>query len=558
MLSRIKISNFLLIDSLELDFFHGLTVITGETGSGKSIIIDGLMIIFGQKVSSDIIRLDAEFALFEAQFELTNNEVLSWLNENDLTDMDMSNNLICRRVLYKNGKSKVYINGNSVTINQIKQLGDLVLDIHTQHASITLLKNEFQRKLLDQYANNIKLIESLEDVYNQLAIVKNQIKQYQLNMAQNESVRLELTEKYNQLKQLGLEPDTWSNLNNKQIELANSNAILEELNYLYSSLFESNNSDSFKKIINKLIIRVDRLAKLLPKASELNKFLNNIDLELSELEHQINVLVNGVDVDPQSLLLIEEKIDEVFTISRKYKIMPNSILDVITDIEDRLATLNDTNNLLELTQKQEVLQSQYNEISAKISQNRLNASIKLSTEVTKLLHELAIDGVFKIELTPLNLDSVYGVESIEFKVGFNHGIESKALAKVASGGELSRTALALYLLLSIHNPPEVIIFDEIDVGIGGKIAAIVGKLLHQLGKHKQVICITHQAQTASYGDNHLVVSKTSNNANTYSNIMYITKQDRIAEIGRMLSGLHITDTTIKHATELLNIKKSNQ
>jgi DNA repair protein RecN (Recombination protein N) len=552
MLSRIKINNFLLIESLELDFNNGLTVITGETGSGKSIIIDGMNIIFGQKVGIDIIRLDASLALFEAEFELTNNEVLKWLEENDLLDMDMSNNLICRRIIYNNGKSKVYINGNTVTINQMKQLGELVLDIHTQHASITLLRTDFQRKLLDQYANNTLLVERLEKTYQQWLLTQSQLKACKLNLAKNEQQAEDLTNQYNDLKKLGLKSNTWREINNKQLELANANSILEELNYLYNSLFDSNTS--FKKIINRLILRVEKLSKILPKSLELNKSLNNIELELSELEHQINLFVSSIDVDPKSLLIIEEQIDEIFTISRKYKIMPDNIIDVIEKIEIELASINSNSDIKFLEQKLAELTSQYQTISTEISKNRLVASIVLSQEVTKLLQELAINGVFKVELVPVDNWMSSGVENIEFKVSFNKGMEIKPLAKVASGGELSRIALALYLLLSIHNPPEVIIFDEIDVGIGGKIAAIVGRLLYRLGQNKQVICITHQAQTASYGDSHLVVSKIDEVSHTYSNIIYISGEDRVSEIGRMLSGIETTDATIIHAKELLQQK----
>lgn len=554
MLVRIKINNFLLIESLELEFFKGLTAITGETGSGKSIVIDGLMIVFGQKVGIDVIRLDSPFALFEAEFELTNKDVLIWLEQNDLLDIDNSNSLICRRIIYANGKNKVYINGNSVTISQVKQIGELILDIHTQHASITLLSSEFQRKLLDQYANNIDLVEQLHQIHQEIKLIKNQLELLENKFIQNKQLQEELNNKCNDLKSLQLGPNTWNELNAKQNELANANTILEDLNYINNYLFNDNNS--FKRIINKLILHVDKLNKVYSKAAELNVSLNSIEVELEELEHQINLLVNDIEIDPESLNVVEKKIENIFTISRKYRINPESIIDVIDETEARLAEMENNSSIKHLEEKLEELNNRYLLISNQISLNRNNAATILTKSVTEMLHQLAINGEFKVDLIKSKEWLNTGVETIDFKVAFNRGIETKSLSKVASGGELSRTALALYLLLSIHNPPEVIIFDEIDVGIGGKIAAIVGKLLQELGKNKQVICITHQPQTASYGDNHLVVSKKYESKYTYSDIKYIEGEDKVAEIGRMLSGLEITEATIIHAKELL-LKKTD-
>jgi DNA repair protein RecN (Recombination protein N) len=548
MLVRIKINNFLLIESLELDFFQGLTAITGETGSGKSIVIDALMIVFGQKVGVDVIRINASFALFESEFELTNQEVLHWLEENDLLDVDNPNNLICRRIIYANGKNKVYINGNTVTISQVKQIGGLILDIHTQHASVSILSSEVQRKLLDEYANNNQLVEHLGQVYKDIKSIKNQIESSHNQFIHNKQIEEELKNKYNDLKSLQLNSNTWIELNNKQSQLANSNYILEELNCISNYLFNGDNS--LKRIISKLILRIEKLNRVYSKASDLNTFLNSIEVELEELEHQINLLFNDIEIEPEALCLVEEKIDNIFTISRKYRIAPESIIDVIAEVENQLVKLNHNLDIKYLEEELNELNHKYFILSNQISLNRNNAAALLANSVTELLHKLAINGEFKIDLIKSDCLST-GVETIDFKIAFNKGIEAKSLSKVASGGELSRTALALYLLLSIHNPPEVIIFDEIDVGIGGKVAAIVGKLLQDLGKNKQVICITHQPQTASYCNNHLVVSKQDESQYTYSDIKYVEGDEKVAEISRMLSGLEITTATIVHAKELL-------
>ena len=539
MLARLKITNFLLIEKLELDFHSGLTVLTGETGSGKSIIIDALMLLFGARAPKEVIRSNQLQATFEAEFTLSNPNAIQWLQGNDLIDADNLNNIICRRVIDRTGKNKIYINGNAVTSSQVKVLGEFVLDIHTQHASITLLKTEVQRSLLDEYASLTIQIQQLSNFYKQLAAIEQK-----LHTARSESRELDLRRQIlagsvDELSELNLKIGEWEELEAKHKQLANAGEVLNELDYALNLL--QSQDDSLIENIAKLQLRLSKIADQFPKGEELINLINSIEIELQELIHAITISATKIEQDPQSLNDIELRINQVFDLGRKYRILPEQIAETLPKWQEELDSLDHDSNIEVLELELAQVKAEYMAIAKKVSIQRSKSAKELSVKVTELLHRLAISGEFKVELIPQTTPSSYGMENIEYQVGFNKGMAMQSLVKAASGGELSRAALALYLLLSIHNPPEVIIFDEIDVGIGGKVAAIVGEMLSKLGEVKQVICITHQPQTAVYGDKHLIVSKHHQN-----------------EITRMLGGVEVTKTTLTHATEMLQSSGKNK
>lgn len=556
MLARLKITNFLLIEQLELDFHSGLTVLTGETGSGKSIIIDALMLLFGARAPKDVIRSNQVQATFEAEFTLSNPNAIQWLQNNDLVDTDNPNGIICRRVIDRSGKNKIYINGNAVTSSQVKVLGEFVLDIHTQHASITLLKTEVQRSLLDEYAGLTVQTQQLANVYRQLSVIEQK-----LHTARSESRELELRRQVlvvsvDELRALGLKAGEWEELEAKHKQLANAGEVLSELDYALN-LLQSQDSSVIENI-GKLQLRLSKIADQFSKGEELVSLINSIEIELQELIHAITLSATKIEQDPQSLNDIELRINQVFDLARKYRVLPEQIADTLAKWQQELDSLNHDSNIEMLETELVQVKAEYMLIAKNISTRRNKSAQELSVKVTELLHKLAISGEFKVELIPQSSLSSYGMENIEYQVGFNKGMAMQSLVKAASGGELSRAALALYLLLSIHNPPEVIIFDEIDVGIGGKVAAIVGEMLSKLGEVKQVICITHQPQTAVYGDKHLIVSKHHQNEISKAQINYVEKDKRVDEIARMLGGVEVTKTTLTHATEMLQSSGKNK
>jgi DNA repair protein RecN (Recombination protein N) len=549
MLNRITISNFVLIDNLDLDIKSGLTVLTGETGSGKSIIIDAIMLIFGTRITTDVIRSNQTTANLVAEFELSNPNAITWLTDNDLHDHDDDKNLICRRVIDINGKNKIYINGHTVTASQIKILGELILDIHTQHAAITLLKAESQRLLLDEYAGISDNVNNLTNQYKKIFVLSNKINDIKNNQEKLLIRQQEIEEAISELSALNLQPNQWLEIETRHKQISNLSVVLEELNSIQNLI--NQDEYSLSRMINQINSRLHKISNYVANSNKLLEITNSMEIEINELDHDLNIILKSIEVEPNELETLEDRMQNIFILSRKYKTTPNEIPEFLIHLQNELNSIADNQDLEVLDQELEELKTNYNKAASVVTKSRINAANELSHKVTKLLHNLAIRGEFKVLLTTLSSPTPYGLENIEFNVAFNQGMSLQALAKVASGGELSRTALSLYLLLSIKNSPETIIFDEIDVGIGGGIASQIGKMLQTLGHNKQVICITHQAQTASFGNNHLVISKDHSNNQTTLQATYLNPKNRVEEIARMIGGVKITETTINHAREML-------
>lgn len=549
MLTRLKISNFVLIDTLDLDFKSGLTVLTGETGSGKSIIIDALMLIFGARITSDVIRQGADTTDLVAEFTLTNINAISWLKENDLADNDNIHNLICRRVIDRAGKNKIYLNGHTVTATQMKDLSEYILDIHTQHAAITILKPESQRLLLDEYAGVGDKVATISTYYKKISSLETNLHNLRDNTQKLLMRRQELEESINELVALNLKSGEWDELENRHKQISNLGVVVNELDNIQSLINQE--EYSLIKSIHSINFSLNKIVDHVPKAEDLLKTIESIEIDITELNHDIGSILKSIELEPNELQLLEEKIQHIFALSRKYHIEARQIPEYLSSLQEELNSLTESTNFELLEQELARQKGLYDAMAQDITNVRKKVAVELSKEVTTLLHTLAIQGEFKILLPIVEKPTPYGLETIEFNVAFNQGLPLFPLAKVASGGELSRTALALYLLLSMQNSPETIIFDEIDVGVGGVIASHIGKMLHSLGQKKQVVCITHQAQTASFGDNHLMVVKENNGKLTRLKTEYSENDQRIKEIARMIGGIKITDTTINHARELL-------
>lgn len=550
MLINLQIKDFLLIEQLELDFYTGLTVITGETGSGKSITIDALMIIFGAKVNTDIIRMNQSSASFSAVFEVKNNKILTWLREREYLDSDEENTIICRRVLDQNGRSKAYINSLPVTLGVMKELGEMLLDIHTQHASIALLKTDNQRTLLDEFAGHSDKVSILADKYNAVKTLQDKLESAR-EFSQDLVIKQEiLNDKIQDLTNLNLQVTEWEELQIEQKQLANAGLILQELDYSLNYL--NGEQKSVSHMMRSVNSRLAKIGEYLPNYVQIEQLCDSIETEVAELEHELQITANNIEQDPTQLANVDERIDEIYSIARKYRIRPEDIHEQLIIWQNELSKIVADTDLDKLESELNSAYNEYLTIAKQISERRHVVAKQLSNSVSKLLHKLAISGEFRIQIESNDKQqNSYGIDNIQYLVCFNQGMQLQALNKVASGGELSRVALALYVTLSINNPPEVIVFDEIDVGIGGGVAETVGTLLKELGTSKQVICITHQPQTACCGNYHLLVSKKLIGEITTSTIDYLTHENRVNEIARMLGGLQITETTIQHAKEML-------
>ena len=550
MLMNLQIKNFLLIEELELDFNSGLTVITGETGSGKSITIDALLLIFGAKANSEIIRVGQPLASFTASFQIDNPQIIAWLHEKEFLDPESENILLCRRVIDCHSRSKAYINSVAVNLSTLKELGEMLLDIHTQHASIALLKPENQRALLDEFAGLTPRVNQLAEHYRQVTLLSAKLKQAR-EFSQDLVLKQEiLSEKIKDLLELQLEEHEWEELQTQQKQLANASFILQELEFGLNLL--GNEQNSVVDMVATLAHRLTKIGDLIPNYAQISQLTSSIEADVNELERELQVIASKIEQDPERLSQVDRRIDEIYTLARKYRIAPEGINECLASWQHNLAALAEDTDLDALGNELELARQTYLKEAQQISTKRQQAAAELSLRVSQLLQQLSISGEFAVSQTTNEAWSSFGIDSILYQVCFNQGMLLQPLHKVASGGELSRVALALYVTLSVNNPPELIVFDEIDVGIGGGVAEIVGTLLKELGSSKQVICITHQAQTACCGDWHLRVTKAVTQNHSQTQIEYVVADKRIAEIARMLGGINITPTTLEHAKEMLN------
>lgn len=550
MLTNLQIKNFLLIDELELDFYNGLTVITGETGSGKSITIDALMLIFGAKGSSEIIRSGQSQASFSATFLVDSSKILAWLQDREFMDSAEAHSIICRRVIDINGRSKAYINSVPVTLGVLKELGEMLLDIHTQHASIVLLKPENQRQLLDEFAGISADVISLNGHYqrvNELQALLTQAREFSQDLVLKQEI---LHEKITELADIALGENEWEALQIEQRQLANANYILQELDFVNNVLGGEQNS--LADLAGTLNHRLSKISEFIPNYSQIATLSDGLEASINELEHELQSLAQKIEQDPERLEIVDARINEIYTLARKYRILPEEIPTRLASWQNELQNLAASADLEQLAANLELAKADYVTLATQISHQRNKFAQILSAKVSELLHQLAISGEFKIAVVTGSVFNSYGMDTIQYQVCFNQGMALQALNKVASGGELSRVALALYVTLSINNPPELIVFDEVDVGVGGGVAEVVGKLLRQLGQSKQVICITHQPQAACCGDRHILVQKHTGQGQTQAKIEYIDDSARVGEIARMLGGINITSTTTSHAQEMLS------
>ena len=432
MLSHLNISNFVLIDNLDLDFKSGLTVLTGETGSGKSIIIDALMLIFGARVTTDVIRQGADTTDLVAEFTLSNPNAINWLKENDLVDSEDQYNLICRRIIDRNGKNKIYLNGNTVTATQMKDLSEYVLDIHTQHAAITLLKQDSQRLLLDEYAGISDKVATLAGYYKKISSLEASLNNLRNNTQKLIARRQELEEQLSELTTLNLKPGEWNELESRHKQISNMGIVVNELDSIQNLLNQE--EYSLIKSIHAISSSLDKISDYIPRAADLLKTIEGIEIDVAEFNHDIGSIAKSIELEPNELQLLEEKIQQVFALSRKYHIEANQIPEYIVQLQTELNSLAENTNLELLEQELAIQKSLYNTLAQEMTKIRNNVALKLSKEVTAILHTLAIQGEFKAVLTPCEKPTSYGIENIEFHVAFNKGVPLQSLAKVVPAG----------------------------------------------------------------------------------------------------------------------------
>ena len=551
MLKFLAIRDFVIVSSLELDFSPGFTVLTGETGAGKSILIDALSLALGERGDAAMVRNGCERAEIAAEFDVgAMQPVQDWLREQEL-EGDAGVCLL-RRVLDAGGRSRGFINGRSATLQQMREAGDRLLNIHGQNAHQSLLRPDAQRALLDGYAGAIETVEQVAVLYRDWQALRRR----RISLTENaEAVAAErelLQFQRSELEGLAFDASDWNAVQEDYARLAHAASLLETAAFGIETLSEADNACLAQ--LNALAVRLRDGMAHDASLGETLQMLESAQAELQETVYALRHYQQRMDADPQRLHIQEQRIQTVMDTARKYRVAPEQLGEALQRIMARLEELGGDADLAELAQQEESARQDYLAAAQKLTAARNKAAGKLAQEITGSMQALAMEGgSFAVAMVPLAEASAYGMEAIEFQVAANPGVPPRSLAKVASGGELSRISLAIQVATSQLSSVPTLIFDEVDSGIGGRVAEIVGHLLKKLGKDYQVLCVTHLPQVAAAADRQWQVSKAVEHGVTLSHITLLDGKQRVEEIARMLGGVKITETTRKHAAEMLGM-----
>ncbi len=549
MLKYLSIRDFVIVESLELDFTSGFTALTGETGAGKSILIDALSLALGERGDAGMVRSGCERAEIAAEFDIAAlPQVKSWLREQEL-EADEGVCLL-RRTLDAGGRSRGFINGSSATLQQLRAAADFLLDIHGQHAHQSLLRADAQRELLDSHAGLTKDSDQVAEHYKAWQTLHRRRSQLQQNAEAVAAERELLAFQRRELETLNFVLAEWESLQADHARLSHAASLLETAQFGVEILSESDSACLAQ--LNALVARLHAGLEFDTSLQDTLAILQSAQNELQEAVYALRHYQEKLDADPQQMRAQEQRIADVMEAVRKYRVKPEQLPQTLADIVARLDELGGSADMAELSKQETAAHSAYQAAAKKLSAARTVAAKKLSAEITSAMQTLAMQGgQFAVALLPLAEGNVHGLESVELQVAANQGSPMRSLAKVASGGELSRISLAIQVAASSAASVPTLIFDEVDSGIGGRVAEIVGSLLKQLGKRHQVLCVTHLPQVAAQADHQWQVSKAVVKGTTLSHIQVLNSEQRTEEIARMLGGAKITETTRKHAAEML-------
>jgi len=553
MLQTISLRDFVIVDQLELDFSSGFTVLTGETGAGKSILLDALGLVLGERADSSQIREGSNrseiSALFRVESELVES-FTQWLDAQGFPLEDDGQSLVLKRTIESNGRSRAFINGSVATLTQLREAGDQLVDIHGQHAHQLLLKSGAQRELLDRHAGLLPLASEVAQVFKTLADSRRRLLNAENAGQDIERERERLQWQLEELSELSPQEGEWATIQSEQALLANGAKIIGGCQEALEILSESENA--VESNLTKVCSNVAALAEHDPNLGEINQALESAGIQLDEAIHSLNRYLQKIDLDPARLAQVEERMQALHGAARKFRTDADSLPALLEDTAERLDALTASQNIEALRERVKQEESAYQKLAKQLSQKRSKSAAELGKLITDAMQDLSMaGGRLEIALTSLSEGGSHGLEQVEFLVAGHAGSTPRSLAKVASGGELARISLAISVITSKASFTPTLIFDEVDAGIGGAVAETVGKLLHQLGQSHQILCVTHLPQVAAQGNHHLKVSKSQSNEKTISQVQALGRTERVEEVARMLGGATITDTTRRHARELL-------
>ena len=551
MLHHLQIKDLVIVRSLALTLEPGMSALTGETGAGKSILIEALGLALGEKAEKSMIRNGCDAAEISASFDLAINEPARiLLREQELESDDAC---ILRRVVTRSGRSRAFINDRPVTLQQLKELGELLIDIHGQHEHQSLVRTSSQRQLLDAYAGHRELAASVAQVYQAYDQSLKTLQQLQAEV-ETRNQRLDYLEfQIDELSRLDLHADELEQLATEQRQLAHAEQLAADSEILNNLLFDSDSA--VLPVLSKTCLMTQDLLKLDPTLDEMNGLLENARIQVEESAALLRDYQNRITVDPERLSAVDQRLAHIQDLARKHHLRPEMLPGRLETLQTEKAQLENADTALtELEQKSNALLKRYLLLSEQLSASRKTAAKRLSGEITESMQQLGMEGgLFEIEClqSDKKAASRWGLDTIGFLVSANPGQPLAPLAKVASGGELSRISLAIQVATAGYGEIPTLIFDEVDSGIGGAVAEIVGRLLRKLGEQRQVLCVTHLPQVAAQGHQQMLVSKTTDGQLTETRITALDHETREQEIARMLGGMKITEQTLSHAREMI-------
>lgn len=558
MLTQLTINNFAIVRHLTLELNEGMSVITGETGAGKSIGIDALGLCLGYRSESSMIRNGADKADISATFSMQpTSPAYLWLKEHELLDEDNPQECILRRMINQEGRSKAFVNNHPIPVSQLRELGQYLIHLNGQHAPQLLLKSEYQLEVVDNYANLHPLLAEMATQYHCWRKLHKQVKNFHQQCQENEARKQLLQYQVEELDEFAIKEGEFEQLEEDHARLANS----EQLTELSQSVLNllSDDDANVDSMLYRAIRDLETLIEVDSQYQSALEMLNEALIQVQEASSEINHLANKIEQDPELLNELDQRISQTMQLARKHHITPDKLWQKHLDLKQELQTLLDfAGNEEQLIADEQQAYQQCVELAEKIYHKRVDAGQKLSAQVTKQIKQLAMEnGEFFIDIQH-NLDklSANGADFVEFNLRSNLGQNAQPLAKIASGGELSRISLAVQVLTANKLSTPTIIFDEVDVGISGPTATVVGRLLRQLGKKCQVLCVTHLPQVASHGNHHFNVQKQVENNQTETKMSLLTPKERVKALARLLGGEKITDAVLANAQEMLDLAET--
>ena len=543
-LKSISLRDFVIVEELDLDLSSGFTVLTGETGAGKSILIDALQLALGGRADASMIREGANRCEISAEFDSPEN-LSAWLNEGGY---DVGDSLLLRRIIDLQGKSRVWINGGAATATQLKDIAGQLVDIHGQHAWQSLTRPDAVRGLLDSYAG-VKT-EQLSKNWQQWRSAQKTLTDAIASQASLQQERERIAWQIGELEKLAPGENEWDDLNHQHARLSHAQALRDAVQTSVDALQDSDENAS--SLVGRAISSLEGQEHIEPEFKTLISLLKEALAQVDDAVHSLNLYARHAELEPERLAELDERLSLWMSLARRYKRSPTELPHLLSSWRLSLQKLDEAADLAQLEKAEGKARSDYLDEARRLSRSRVKAAPLLARSISLAMQGLGMQGgKFEVALSKLEQPAQYGLEQAEFLVAGHSGSTARPVGKVASGGELSRIALAIAVTTSQLGQAQTLIFDEVDSGVGGSVAETVGRLMSQLGKDRQVMAVTHLPQVASCADHHLVVTKKSEKGATTSHVGLVAGEQRVAEIARMLGGERLSGTTLAHAREML-------